>query len=184
MKLLRQASSSSSGEKKNQRVKQTEKDIAKIAGGLGVGAIGTKLAEKRVLDEIAIKPIKHAAKIARIEQDSKKLAAEILEDRVSLEELNKIGEKVNAKWYVNGVGMPSGVMRDRGDTASRIIGEANSKIERETINLPEKLANLKKKANNLNRATKVLGAAAIGAAGYGAYKHYRNKKKNSNRKEE
>jgi hypothetical protein len=75
-------------------------------------------------------------------------------------------------------------MRDRGDTASRIIGEANSKIERETINLPEKLANLKKKANNLNRATKVLGAAAIGAAGYGAYKHYRNKKKNSNRKEE
>jgi hypothetical protein len=178
MKILRQASFSSSGEKKNQRVKQTEKDIAKIAGGLGVGAIGTKLAEKRVLDEITIKPIKHAAKIARIKHDSEELATKLLEDRLSTDKLNKIGEKVSAKWYVKGW------KRDSGDTANRVIKEANSRIEKETINLPEKLANLEKTAKGLNRATKVLGAAAIGAAGYGAYKHYRNKKKNSNRKEE
>jgi predicted HTH transcriptional regulator len=172
MKLLRQMSFSNNKEKDN------SKKIIGAGVGLGAGAVGTRLAECGVLDEIATKPVKHAAKIARIKQDSKKLAAEILEDRVSREELNKIGEKVNAKWYVKGW------KRDPGDTASRIIGKANSKIERETINLPEKLANLKKKAQNLNRATEVLSAAAIGVAGYGAYKHYRNKKKNSNRKEE
>lgn len=174
MKILRKCFSSS-GEKKNQRVKQTEKDLlaAGTAVGLGAGAIGTKLAEKRVLDEIATKPIKHAAKIARIKQDSEELAKNIIEGRVSREKLNEIGKKVNATWHIDG--------RHPGDTASRVIKEANSKIEKETINLPEKLANLGKKAKSLNRATKVLGAAAIGAAGYGAYKHYRNKKKSQTR---
>ena len=173
MKILRKCFSSS-----NEKIKQTEKDLlaAGTAVGLGAGAIGTKLAEKRVLDEIATKPIKHAAKIARIKHDSEELAANILGDRVSLNELNEIGKKVKSEWYIYGR------KRHPGDTASRVIKEANSKIKKETIDLPEKLANLGNTAKSLNRATKVLGAAAIGAAGYGAYKHYRNKKKDSNKK--
>ena len=169
MKILRQVNFS----------KKEEDNSKKIIGagvGLGAGAIGTKLAEKRVLDEIATKPIKHAAKIARIKHDSEELAANILGDRVSRDKLNEIGKKVNSDWYIYGR------MRHPGDTANRVIKEARSKIEKETINLPEKLANLGNKAKSLNRATKVLGAAAIGTAGYGAYKHYRNKKKDSDKK--